>query len=186
MARLRLACLCAILLLGLPAARQQAQGDENNPQGAPVRHDCVRFDPNSVRVSGNGRRYSLVSDGTRINRVDGSRAEARLAVYIIRFYGMDEFCRIGGRGRAMSYYLVKGGAPSGRSPSEDCLWFDQTGSQLQLIDGDWTLVDRNNTALSLGSNRAAAVEALDTIRNRNFNEICFVGRPNASMVYFIR
>ena len=48
------------------------------------------------------------------------------------------------------------------------------------------MVDRNDTALSLGRDKAAALEAVKTIRARNFSEICFVGRPGPSIVYFIR
>lgn len=121
-----------------------------------------------------------------ITEVDGGRAEARLAVYIIRLYGMTEFCRIGtGRG-AITCYLVNGYAPRGRSPSEDRLWFGSAGSQLLERDGLWQLVDRNDTTLALGRNEAAAKEAVKTIRRNDFSEICFVGRPNPSMVYFIR
>lgn len=164
----------------------QATSDSSGDAGNPVRHICVRFDPYSVHVAGDAQGYSLASEGKRITSVDGSRAEARLAVYIIRFYGMNEFCRIGRREPSMTYYLVNGWAPQGRSPSEDCLWFDQTGSQLREIDGRWALVDRNNTVLSLGRNKAAALEVVGAIRSHNFSEICFVGRPGPSMIYYIR
>lgn len=196
MSRLLLTGIFAVLLLNFSGAAQRADSaelqavaatsEQKGEQGEPVRHICVRFDPESVHVAGDARGYWLASEGNRITSVNGSRAEARLAVYIIRFYGMNEFCRIGrGRG-AMTYYLVNGWAPQGRSPSEDCLWFDQYGSLLKEVDGQWTLVDRNDTALSLGRNRAAALEAVTAIRDRNFSEICFVGRPSASMIYFIR
>jgi hypothetical protein len=196
MTRLFLTGLFAVLLLGFPGGGQQAgsaelrmvqyTSEQSDEEDTAVSDGCVRFDPQDVHVVVNPEGYGLASAGTWITDVTGSRAEARLAVYIIRFYGMDEFCTVGEGGKALSYYLVNGWAPQGRSPSEDCLWFDQTGSQLRELDGRWTLVDRNETALSLGRDKAAAVKAVKTIRARNFSEICFVGRPGPSMVYFIR
>lgn len=196
MTRLFLTSLFAVLLFGFPGGSHQAgsadlqavetTSQQSGEEDTAVSHECMRFDPQRVHVVENPEGYGLASAGTWITDVTGSRAEARLAVYIIRFYGMDEFCTIGEGGRALSYYLVNGWAPQGRSPSEDCLWFDQTGSQLREIKGRWTLVDRNDTALSLGRDKAAALEAVKTIRARNFSEICFVGRPGPSIVYFIR
>lgn len=196
MAKLFLAAIAVFLWLGGPAAQaaetlylaqsptifRGSPGESENV----IPHECIRFDPDSVYVAGDAGGYWLAGNGGIITEVDGSRAEARLAVYIIRFYGMTEFCRIGtGRG-ALTYYLVNGYTPRSRSPSEDCLWFDAAGSQLLERDGQWQLVDRNATALALGRDEAAAKEAVKTIRRKDFSDICFVGRPNPSMVYFIR
>ena len=196
MTRIFLAGLFAILALDLLDRNQQADSAEllmvqygstqSDEEDTAPGQGCIRFDPDDVEVVITPGGYGLSSAGTWITEVEGSRAEARLAVYIIRFYGMDEFCTIGRDGKTLSYYLVNGWAPQGRSPSEDCLWFDSTWSQLKNIDGWWTLVDRNNTALSLGRDKAAAQLAVKTIQAKNFSEICFVGRPNPSMVYFIR
>lgn len=191
MGRFTIVGVAAFLALGVSAAAAQQDGTATESGTTAqtdqlVSHQCVRFDPDNVSVAGDGQGYALVDGDQWIKDVNGSRAEARLAVYIIRFYGMDEFCRIGQTAGAPTYFLVNGDAPRGRSPSEDCIWFDQTGSQLTENHGQWSLVGRDGTSLSLGRNKAAALEAVSTIRNRNFSEICFVGRPHPSMVYFIQ
>lgn len=188
--------LFAIMVLGLVGAGQeaagvevpaaQANGDGKVKAGASVRHECKKFDPLNLQVAGAEPKYWLTDNGEWIMSIHGSHAEARLALYIIRFYGMDEFCVVGGAPRAMSYFLVKGQAPRGHSPSEDCMWFDKDNLQLRNMAGQWTLADRNNLKMSLGSDEAAAREAFGVIRSRKFSEICFVGRPSASMLYYIQ
>jgi len=138
MGRFALIGMAGFLGLGLsPAAAQQDRtelqvvvGDSSaaSEVDAPVPHACVRFDPDSVYVAGDVQGYGLADGDRWIKEVNGSWAEARLAVYIIRYYGMNEFCRVGGRENVLTYFLVNGDAPRGRSPSEDCVWFDQTGS----------------------------------------------------------
>lgn len=196
MAKALLAMAASFLWLAGPLAAIAETGDliqiasaTNDQSEVPddtVRHECISFDPASVYVASDSSGYWLTAGREMIKEVNGSRAEARLAVYIIRYYGMIHYCRIESRRTALTYYLVGGRAPSGRSPSEDCIWFNQTGSRLIHEDGQWLLVDNNGTSLGLGRDEAAAEEAVNTIRRKNFSEICFVGRPNPSMVYFIR
>jgi len=69
--------------------------------------------------------------------------------------------------------------------NEDCIKFNPQQASIQNIGGSWKVVVGNMWMLDFGGNQAAAQKALDIIRHYSFTSQCFVGRPNAPMMYFL-
>jgi hypothetical protein len=58
-------------------------------------------------------------------------------------------------------------------------------TQAARIGGRWKVVDGSHWMLDTGSNEADARRAVDIIRHYRLSRQCFVGRPNASMTYWL-
>jgi len=67
---------------------------------------------------------------------------------------------------------------------EDCLTFNpQTTSTIQ-VNGVWTIADGSHLILDF-PNKAEADQSLSIIKKYGFNSICFTGRPDPSIMYFL-
>ncbi|MEM2884495.1 MAG: hypothetical protein QXF24_00205 [Thermoproteota archaeon] len=148
---------------------------------------CVGFDPSALEVVRKGFffRYWVIEErsGKRIARFDRER-EARLALSIIRHYGMTQHCQLGAPAPSMEYWLVNGRPPAGAMPGEDCVGFDPQNLEVKKVDGRWTIVEGTHWLLSFGEREEEARTALSIIKQYGFNRVCFVGRPKPSMTYF--
>lgn len=166
------ALMVALLLAAAPAFAQQ--------------DDCLEFDFNYLTIVEDAGSYGVADNDNWIINVGGSRPEARLALHVMQHYRMDEVCRVG-RGRsALTYFLANRYAPNGTIEGQDCIHFDNYRAVVMERNGQWVLTDGSEPLIALGPNPASAEQALATIRQYNFNEICFIGRPDPSMVYFLR
>ncbi|WP_395648335.1 hypothetical protein [Terricaulis sp.] len=81
-----------------------------------------------------------------------------------------------------------GGGGGGRPErvSEDCTGFTPGNLQVVNIRGSWKIVDGSHWIADFGPNRAEADSALALVRRYGFTSQCFVGRPDASMTYWVR
>ena len=113
-----------------------------------------------------------------------NEAEAREALRIIRYYGMNSQCFVGRPNPSMTYWLVNGSAPVVSMPGEDSVGFNPWNIEVRWIGGRWKIVEGNHWILDFGSREDEARQALCIIQKYGFTRICFVGRPNASMTYF--
>lgn len=146
--------------------------------------DCISFNPNNCRVEMINGSIKIV-DGTMWLLDFGLRKnEAVKALKIIQHYRLNSQCFVGRPNPSMSYWLVNGTAPSGSLPGEDCLSFNPDNIQVSYVGGAYKIVDGNHWLLDFQQNKAEAVEAYDIIKKYDFSEICYVGRPQASMTYF--
>jgi hypothetical protein len=84
----------------------------------------------------------------------------------------------------MIYFTVKGSAPSGSISGEDASAFDLDNVHAERSGGNWIVTDELSQMLDFGSSEFNALHAVALIRNYGFTHQCFVGRPNASMMYF--
>ncbi len=166
------ALLAAPLFAAAPALAQQ--------------EECLKFDFNHLTVVEDMGSYGVADNETWIINVGGSRPEARVALHVMQHYRMDEICYVGGDRSPMMYLLANRDAPNGRIAGEDCIHFDNSRARIMERDSGWALTDGSDPLMALGPTRANAEQALAAIRQYNFNEICFIGRPNPSMIYFLR
>jgi Zn-dependent metalloprotease len=68
---------------------------------------------------------------------------------------------------------------------EDCIPFNTQTTTVQQINQSWKVVDGSQWILDFGVSEQDARKALAIINNYDFNETCYVGRPNAEMTYFL-
>ncbi len=70
-------------------------------------------------------------------------------------------------------------------PLQDCLGLNPNNVSAQRIQNRWKVVDGNHWLLDFANDQAAAVRARNTIRHYGLNKICFIGRPDPSMSYWL-
>ena len=146
--------------------------------------DCFPFDPARVEVAYAGRRWLVVS-GTQPLLDCSSRSDvAKRATEIIRYYKLDKQCFVGRPPAAMMYFSVHGQAPQGPFPDEDATAFNPANVTAVNLDGSWMVVDGPLPLLDFGPMEAQARTAVEIIETYGFTHLCFVGRPNAPMMYF--
>ena len=76
--------------------------------------------------------------------------------------------------------------PTLPTPRADCIPFDWRDVRVRNVSGSWKLVERGNGMLDFGNNSVGANTARSIIRRYRMTKQCFVGRPNASMQYWLR
>jgi hypothetical protein len=148
--------------------------------------ETVEFNPSLARVVNIGVSWKIVVGNTTLLEFGDSESEARRALQIIQYYRMNKQCKIGKPTPAMTYYLVDGKAPSSALVGEDAVSFSPTTTIVKLIENRFTLVDGNHAIIHFGQKAEDAQLALRTIQSYGFTYICFVGRPDPSMIYFRR
>jgi hypothetical protein len=147
--------------------------------------DCINFNWSNVQASFVGGEWKVV-DGSMWMLSFGPRMiEAQKAANIIRSYRFTQQCFVGRPNAAMAYWKRGSGVPSGNMPGQDCVTNNPDTTQATRIGGRWKVVDGSHWMLDTGSNEADARRAVDIIRHYRLNRQCFVGRPNASMTYWL-
>lgn len=68
---------------------------------------------------------------------------------------------------------------------EDCIGFNPDKIEVKEISGSWKIVEGNHWIMDFGAKADEANKAFKIIKKYGFNNICFVGRPDPSMTYFI-
>ncbi len=150
---------------------------------------CTLFDYRSAEITidkmGN---WTIVDRAQVLLNFGDKQVDAEKALAIIKHYRMNQQCYIqeGKIGRLMEYYLVNGDAPIGAIEGEDCISFNPERVNVKKIEGRWKIVEGNHWILDFGDNEHEANNSLAIIRNYGFQYICFVGRPDPSMIYFRR
>ena len=107
-----------------------------------------------------------------------------MSARIIQFYKFNAQCFVGRPDASMEYWKVNGQAPSGAMPGEDCVSFNPANIEVKSISGSWKIVEGTHWILDFGGNEAEARKSLKIIKCMGFTNLCFVGRPDASMTYF--
>lgn len=157
-----------------------------------VPEDCIRFNRSQVGVIQVAGRWKVAEGGSHWMIDTGtSKSEAERIVEIINHYNFAEMCFVGrprcGDVKPMMYWLDDSGkAPTGSLPDEDCIPFDADNLSVVEIGGRWKVVEGTHWILDFGVGEGNALAALHFIKKYHFDQICFVGRPDASMTYFKR
>jgi len=155
--------------------------------------DCITFDSAQASIQNiEGSWKVVVGDRWMLDFAD-NQANAQKALDIIRHYKLSEQCFVGRPNPPMQYYLTNSSngtiaAPMGPSlpgGGEDCLSFNPQNTTVQQIEGTWKVVDGDHLILDFGVSHDNANKALQIIRKYNFDHMCFVGRPDPRMMYFV-
>lgn len=146
--------------------------------------DCLGFDPMQARAELANGRWRIVSGSGIMLDFGDKQDEAERSLEIIQFYKLDDQCFVGRPDASMEYWKVKGEAPSGAIQGEDCISFNPSTIEVKNMGGRWKIVDGSSIILDFDDNEHEAYTSLKIIRCYGFTNICFVGRPDPSMVYF--
>lgn len=149
----------------------------------PVKEDCISFNPDIVEAKNVNGNWTVVQGGMLMVNFGASEANCRKAVEIIKHYKMNSQCFVGRPNPSFQYWLVNGKSPVGKFDGEDCISFDPTKIEVKQINGRWKIVEGTHWMFDFESNEAEARTAFNIIKKYGFNNICYVGRPNAPMQY---
>lgn len=152
--------------------------------------DCIGFNPRTVQAKSIGGRWKVVDGDHWILDFGSEEAAAKKARDVIKRYGMDSICFVGRPSKTgkqlMMYFKVASGVPSGPFPGEDAIAFNPANVDAKKVGANWKVVDGSMWMLDFGVSEANARKAVWTIKKYAFRFQCFVGRPNAPMMYFRR
>lgn len=149
---------------------------------------CVFYNPATVSAQLVSGRWKVVDSGHVLFDFDSRQADALKTVAVIEHYHMNETCVVGmdlpgELTPPFQYELSGGSAPTGSMPGEDCIGFNTATVTDQDISGRWTIVDGSQWMFNFGPQKAAADEGVNIIKHYNFNQSCFVGRPDTGGRY---
>ena len=149
-----------------------------------IAQDCITFDPEQATVvTENGTWWIVEGDHFRMD-FDHEVEEAEQALEIIKYYGMNSRCFVGRPDPSMEYWLVNGNAPEGAMEGEDAIYFNPSALEVKQIQGRWKIVEGDHWLMDFDQQEGEARLALDIILMYDFSYMCYVGRPDPSMVYF--
>ncbi|MHA1463412.1 MAG: trypsin-like serine peptidase [Candidatus Heimdallarchaeota archaeon] len=147
-------------------------------------HDFIPFRPANARVEQINSRWKITVGSMWMLDFGSKKSEAELALSIIQHYNMNCQCFVGRPHSSMEFYLVDGEAPQGSISTEDSIRFNLNNLQVEKVRGRWKVVDGGLWLLDFNQKEDEARQALSYMLRYGFNHICYVGRPNASMIYF--
>jgi len=156
----------------------------STPVVAATGEDCISFDYNQAAVKKIGGRWKIVVGSMWLKDFGAKESEARQALRIIKYYKMNSQCFVGRPDPSMTYYLVNGLAPRGAMSGEDSVSFNPANIEVKQIGGRWKIVEGGHWIMDFAGKQSEANTALWIIKKYGFTRMCFVGRPDPSMVYF--
>lgn len=112
-------------------------------------------------------------------------AEAQRSADVIRHYRFTQQCFLGRPNASMTYWKRGNDVPSGNYADDDCIGNNPDSTQARFVGGQWKIVDGGHQMLAFGPRENEARQAEELIRHYRLNQQCFVGRPNASMTYWL-
>ncbi len=150
--------------------------------------DCVGFNPASVQAKNVGGAWKVVDGAHWMLDFGTNRINAQRARDVIRHYSFDSMCFVGrpspNRRQLMMYFKVGARAPRGPLRGEDAISFNPSNVSARKIGGSWKVMEGQMSMLDFGVSEANARKAVWIIQHYGFRYQCFVGRPNAPMMYF--
>jgi 2-haloacid dehalogenase len=151
---------------------------------AAVLEDGVAIAPEAVQVRRVNGRWKVVQGGEWILDFGPDQANAARARDVIGYYRIDRQCFVGRPDPPMMYFTAGGRAPHGAMAGEDAVSFNLCGVVARQSEGRWIVTDGISRMLDFGSAEADALNAVTIIKKYAFTHQCFVGRPDAPVMYF--
>ncbi|MEW6620164.1 MAG: hypothetical protein AB1422_12655 [bacterium] len=153
-------------------------------EAAKFTEDCIPFDYKKVKAKNVNGRWKVVQGSMWMLDFGTNKSQAEKAIEIMKHYKLDRQCFVGRPDAPMQYYTTGGKAPQGSLAGEDCISFNPNNVTAKNIGGHWKVVDGSHWLLDFGNKEAESKIAVEIIKFYGFKQICFVGRPNAPMMYF--
>ena len=153
----------------------------------PFPQDCIGLDPDNVSIEQSGTDF-LVVDGSNSLMIFPELSEAQDARDLIQHYGLDEVCYVGRPDPGMTYWLNDNGpmiADSGSPVDEDCITVDPLNVSIDQSGSDYRVLDGSSILMAFPE-LSEAQDAVELIEFYEFTNMCFVGRPDPGMQYWLR
>jgi hypothetical protein len=148
--------------------------------------DCIHFDYHQARIAYVRGRWKIAVGSMWLLDFGVNQSAAIKAWRIINHYKLNSQCFVGRPNASMEYYLTDGKSPVGPFSGEDSIGFNPSAVTVKKIQGRWKIVEGDHWILDFDQKEQEALKAFRVIQKYGFNRICFVGRPNAEMIYFRR
>ncbi|MAK61435.1 MAG: hypothetical protein CMK09_10680 [Ponticaulis sp.] len=154
---------------------------------ARLREDCIGIaGPVEVQALPNNGGYRLVDTGRNTVLISSSGTAARAEMYqarnLVNGYELKYQCFVGRPNAPLSYWKSNSGLPSGRARGEDCLSIEPTKLDVRERGGMFYLYS-DASSLVRFDNAEDAKQAMDVLTAYRASQICYVGRPDPSMMY---
>jgi len=145
-----------------------------------------RFDPNSVEVKLDGRRWILAAGKTTLKDFGEQRSDAYEARRLLTDLNLNEHGVIGTPEPVMEFWLKNGEAPPAPSFGRNVIPFDPSSLRIAKQDGAYYVRDARQILFNFGPYESDANMALGVLKRYGFNEIGFIGSPRPAMSYLIK
>lgn len=168
---------------------QKDQQESSRPQMAPQGHStesgqiCLPFNPATTNVQQIQGGWKVVDGANILFGFGVDKIEAENALTIIKHYRMNQSCFVGGPKPSFHFMLAGGSPPSGPFPGEDCRPFNPVTTEIRQMQGNWKIVDGNQTLFDFGPNKADADQSLAIIRKYGFTHSCMMARGSLDFLY---
>lgn len=128
------------------------------------------------------RRYRITDNDKFIAYFPTSK-EAEQALAVLQGYDIDTRASFRDKELDFYFFLVDNDIPSSKIPNEDCIRIRNIENLTIRQQGDnYTIIDGNSTPFSVSSKRTAT-DIIEILQYFKVKDICYVGRPDASMIY---
>lgn len=154
--------------------------------------DCTYHDPDSMEVEESNGSWRIIRDEfvvINFGSDEDSEENARRGLEIIQAYHMTNFCYVGRPNPPMRYMLSNEIAPRGDIGGEDCTFHSLDAIKVTETNGTWRIDRDDFIVMTFGSDEDSeeqAREAFHLIHKYQFEEYCYVGRPDPPMSYMKR
>jgi hypothetical protein len=145
-----------------------------------------RFDPHSLEVKMDGRRWKLLAGNTTLKDFGDKRNDAYEARRLVTELNLNEHGVIGTPEPVMEFWLSNGEAPPQPSFGRNVIPFDPKSLKIAKQDGAYYVRDARQILFNFGPYEADANMALGVLKRYGFNEIGFIGAPHPAMSYLIK
>ncbi len=150
--------------------------------------DCLGINPANVQAKNVNGSWKVVDGNHWMMDFGSKQADAKKARDVIKHYGMNRMCFVGrpskGGKQLMMYFKINSSSPVGAFAGEDAIGFNPGNIKAQQVSGTWKVTDGGMWLLDFGMSEANARKAVWVIQEYGFKFQCFVGRPNAPMMYW--
>lgn len=169
---------------------EQTPAEGTRPESPPaLDEDCIEYGTDVMEAltveETNG--VWTVTDGTMSLLSFDDRDDAERAVDVIQSYGFTWQCFLVRPDPGMMYWLAEGRSVAtgdAQVGDEDCISFDRTNLETEQR-GDSTAVVDDSMSLLTFEESLAAETAIDVIQHYEFDAVCYVGRPDPGLEYFL-
>jgi hypothetical protein len=149
-----------------------------------IQEDCISFQGSKAALERVDGRWKIVVGDIWLLDFGENQQEAKEALKILQYYEFNQQCFVGRPDPTMEYYLNDGKPPTGFLAGEDCIGFNPASITVENVGGRWKITEGSHWLMDFNDQEAEAQNANKIIQKYQFNNFCFVGRPDPSLVYF--